>query len=105
MNSPSGRSGAPAPTRLSADVEVPKACGRRLWCVIRDSAWELVAEAGEFAGPGAEGSAAGVPVGVEADDVDGGGGEGVLKAQATLAGSAEAGAVEGLVDGALDPGA
>lgn len=67
-----------------------------------------MAEAGEFAGPGAEGSVAGVPVRVEADDVDGGGGKGVLKAdfgQAAVAGSAEAGDVEGLVDGARDPSA
>lgn len=47
-------------------------------------------------------------MGVEADDVDGGGGVGVLEAglgQAAVAGPAQAGDVEGLVDGALDPGA
>jgi len=72
------------------------------------SGCELVAEAGESAGPGREGWLAGVPVGVEADDVDGGGGEGVLEAdlgQAAVAGPSEAGDVEGLVDGALDSGA
>src|SRR5574340_1656973 len=72
------------------------------------SGCELVVEAGESAGPGREGRPAGIPVGVEADDVDGGGGEGVLETdlgQAAIAGPAEAGDVEGLVDGALDPGA
>ena len=45
---------------------------------------------------------------VEPDHVECGGGEGVLEAdfrQAAVAGAADAGDVEGLVDGALDAGA
>lgn len=67
---------------------------------------ELVPEAS--AGPGAESCVAGLPVGVESDDVEGSGGESVLEAdlgQCAVAGPAEAGDVEGLVDGALDPSA
>jgi hypothetical protein len=49
-----------------------------------------------------------VPVGVEVDEVEGDGGEHVLEvdfAQAPVAGVADAGDREGLVDGAFDAGA
>jgi len=52
---------------------------RRLWCVIWLSACELVAEPGEATGSVAVERVA-APVGVEPDDVDRGGGEGVLEA-------------------------
>jgi len=78
----------------------------RLCCAIR-SGRELVAESFESAVVGAV-EGAGGPVGVESDHVERGGGESVLEAdfrQAAVACPADAGDVEGLVDGALDAGA
>jgi hypothetical protein len=70
---------------------------------------ELVAEAGESAGACQGGRGVfGSPVDVETDDVEGCGGEGVLEAdlgQAAVAGPADPGDVQGMVDAALDPGA
>ena len=50
---------------------------------------------------------AAVPPGVESDEVEGGGAGGVVEVglgKAAVAGSAQAGGVGGLADGALDPG-